>query len=205
MQKQYRTPLQLAEAVDNRTACICYFGGDPAPQLSYALAASRLALKKNKERPLRICWETNGAMNSSLLEEVAEISLRSGGCIKFDLKAWNEELNIALCGVSNKRTLENFARLASWVKKRPDPPFLIASTLLIPGYVDEEEVSCIAHFIASLNHNIPYSLLAFYPQFYIHNLPTTSSSHAERCKKVAEQEGLKNVRIGNLNLLSNAY
>jgi len=73
------------------------------------------------------------------------------------------------------------------------------------GYVDEEEVSAIAHFISSLNPDIPYSLLAFYPQFYMHNLPTTSRSHAERCKKVAEREGLRRVRIGNLNLLSNAY
>ncbi len=30
----------------------------------------------------------------------------------------------------------------------------------------------------------------------MHNLPTTSRSHAERCKKIAEKEGLKRVRIG---------
>jgi hypothetical protein len=35
-------------------------------------------------------------MNSKLAEEAAEIALKSGGNIKFDLKAWNEELNIAL-------------------------------------------------------------------------------------------------------------
>jgi len=205
IKRSYITPLQLAEAVDSRTACICYFGGDPAPQLLYALQVSRLALEENKDRVLRICWETNGAMSSSYLKKIADLSLKSGGCIKFDLKAWSESLHFALCGVSNRRVLENFAILASWGKQRPDPPFLIASTLLVPGYVDEDEVSSIAHFIASLNPNIPYSLLAFYPQFYMHNLPTTSRSHAERCKKVAEKEGLKRVRIGNLNLLSNAY
>lgn len=205
IKSSYITSLQLAEAVDSRTACICYFGGDPAPQLLYALQVSRLALEKNKDRVLRICWETNGAMSSSYLKRMADLSLKSGGCIKFDLKAWSESLHFALCGVSNRRVLENFAILANWGKQRPDPPFLIASTLLVPGYVDEDEVSSIAHFIASLNPNIPYSLLAFYPQFYMHNLPTTSRSHAERCKKVAEKEGLRRVRIGNLNLLSNAY
>lgn len=205
IRKSYTTPLELAKAVDSRTACICYFGGDPTPQASYALEASRLALEKNRGRVLRICWESNGAMSSSYLKKMAQISLKSGGCIKFDLKAWSEELNIALCGVSNKKTLENFARLGLWGEKRPDPPFLVASTLLIPGYVDKKEVSSIAHFIASLNPNIPYSLLAFYPQFYMHDLPTTSRSHAEECKKAAEEEGLKKVRIGNPNLLSNAY
>jgi len=205
IKRSYITSLQLAEAVDSRTACICYFGGDPAPQLLYALQVSRLALEENKDRVLRICWETNGAMSSSYLKRIADLSLKSGGCIKFDLKAWSESLHFALCGVSNRRVLENFAILAGWGKQRPDPPFLIASTLLVPGYVDEDEVSSIAHFIASLNPNIPYSLLAFYPQFYMHNLPTTSRSHAERCKELAEKEGLKRVRIGNLNLLSNAY
>ena len=205
IRRSYTTPLELAKAVDSRTACICFFGGDPAPQLLYALKASRLALEKNKDRVLRICWETNGAMSSSYLKRVAELSLISGGCIKFDLKAWSESLHFALSGVSNRRVLENFATLAEWAKGRSDPSFLIASTLLVPGYVDEGEVSSIAHFVASLSPNIPYSLLAFHPHFYMHDLPTTSRSHAEKCKELAEKEGLKRVRIGNLNLLSNAY
>ena len=32
--------------------------------------------------------------------------------LKFDLKAWNENLHRALTGLSNRRTLENFARTA---------------------------------------------------------------------------------------------
>jgi len=125
----------LASKRDPKTTCICYFGGDPAPQLIHALRTSRLALKKNENRVVRICWETNGAMNQKLLTPMAELSLKSGGCIKFDLKAFDEGLNIALCGVTNKGTLENFRCLSKFIKKRPDPPLLTASTLLIPGYV----------------------------------------------------------------------
>ena len=51
-------------------------------------------------------------MHPALLKQAAEISLNSGGCIKFDLKAWDEGLHIALCGISSKRTLENFELLA---------------------------------------------------------------------------------------------
>jgi pyruvate formate lyase activating enzyme len=144
-------------------------------------------------------------MNPRLLDEAAELSLKSGGCIKIDLKAWNESVHQALTGVSNKRTLENFKRLVSMIKKRPHPPPLIASTLLVPGYVDEEEVSNIARFIASLNPEIPYSLLGFYPHFYMADLGRTSRKYALRCKELAEMEGLKNVRIGNIHLLSNDY
>lgn len=196
---------KLAEAVDERTSCICFFGGDPTPQLPHALRASRLALEKNKGRILRICWETNGSMHPALLRQAAELSLNSGGCIKFDLKAWSNELHIALCGVSNQRTLENFRFLASYIRKRRQPPFLIASTLLIPGYIDEEEVFKIATFIASSDPDIPYALLAFHPDFLMGDLPTTSINHAKACLEAARKAGLSRVRIGNAHLLKNSY
>ena len=63
------------------------------------------------------------------------------------------------------------------------------------------EVGEIARYIAGLNPDIPYSLLAFYPQFYLHDLPTTSRGHALRCKEAAEKMGLKNVHLGNVHLL----
>lgn len=189
---------ELASAVDRYTRCICYFGGDPTCQLPHAIKTSRIILK---DKPVRICWETNGSMNKTFLQEMANISLESGGCIKFDLKTFNKELNIALCGVSNENTLENFAFLSGFIKYRKDPPFLIASTLLVPGYIDRYEVEKIAGFIAKLNPEIPYSLLAFYPCFYMHDLPTTSRKHAEECLDVAKACGLKNVRIGNTHLL----
>ncbi len=192
----------LAEQVDEKTACICYFGGDPTPQLPHALRAARLALERNRGRILRICWETNGSMHPALLRKAAEISLESGGCIKFDLKAWSEELNLALCGVTNRRTLDNFRLLAQYVEERPSPPFLVASTLLVPGYIGKEEVANIASFIASLNPEIPYSLLGFHPQFFMSDLPTTSRHVAYECLEAAKEAGLKNVRVGNLHLLS---
>lgn len=196
---------KLADAVDEKTACICYFGGDPTPQLPHALRVSRLALERNKGRILRICWETNGSMHPALLKQAAELSLSSGGCIKFDLKAWSQELHMALCGVSNERTLENFQLLARYTKERPQPPFLFASTLLIPGYVDKAEVFSIARFIVSLDPNIPYALLAFHPDFLMTDLPTTSLRHAEECLEAARSAGLLRVRLGNVHLLRDNY
>jgi pyruvate formate lyase activating enzyme len=83
----------------------------------------------------------------------------------------------------------------------PDAPPLIASTLLVPGYVDEEEVSGIACFVASLNPEIPYRLLAFHPDFRLRGLPATSRSQAERACAAAAEAGLSRVSIGNLHLL----
>jgi pyruvate formate lyase activating enzyme len=140
-------------------------------------------------------------MTPDLLKVMVDLSMSSGGCIKFDLKAWNDSLHKALCGVSNERTKKNFEWVAKWAAKRPQPPLLIASTLLIPGYIDEEEVRGISKWMASLDPDIPYTLLAFYPQFLFKDLPVTPRGLALRCKEAAEGEGLRRVRIGNLHLL----
>jgi len=196
---------ELANAVDEKTTCVCYFGGDPTPQVLHAIKASNLSMKRAFNRILRICWETNGAAQEPFLTMMAEKSLISGGCIKFDLKAWDEGLHYALCGVTNEKTLENFKTLSNWIPKRPEPPFLIASSLLVPGYVDEQEIEAIARYIAELNPEIPYSLLAFYPHFYLNDLPTTARTHALRCKEVAEGQGLSRVHVGNIHLLGEDY
>jgi pyruvate formate lyase activating enzyme len=189
-------------SVDERTSCICHFGGDPTPQLPFSLKASRLALKKKEGEILRICWETNGSMNESLLRRMLDLALSSGGCIKFDLKAWDECLHKALTGVSNRRTLENFSRAGEFIGRRKEPPLLIASTLIVPGYIDEQEIRSIAGFVASIDPEIPYSLLAFSPHFYMQDMPLTPGSLARRCLEAAKKKGLNNVRVGNVHLLS---
>ena len=193
----------LSDQVDGRTSCICFFGGDPTPQLSFAVEASKLALSKLAEtkKALRICWETNGSMNEALLKQMLVLSLGSGGIVKFDLKAWDEGIHIALTGVTNRQTLKNFKNASQYCEKRRTPPLLAASTLLVPGYVDREEVSSIARFIASLDPEISYSLLAFAPNFYLHDLPYTSRKDAESCLEAAKAAGLTNVRLGNTGIL----
>ena len=197
-----KTVEDLVRDVDPQTTCICYFGGDPTPQLPFSIKASRAARGRKKGQILRICWETNGSMNPDLLDQMMELAVSSGGCVKFDLKAWDKNLHVALTDVENQRTLDNFSRAAAYIPRRPEPPVLIANTLLVPGYIDAEEVAAISRFIASLDANIPYSLLAFHPQFYMSDLPMTSRVLAERCYQAAKDAGLNNVRIGNLHLLT---
>jgi len=200
-EEKYISPEMLASVIDEKTSCICYFGGDPGPQILHSIKTSEIAIKNKKNKILRICWETNGNLNQKYLEKMIEISLKTGGCIKFDIKAYDENLNIALCGVSNKKTLENFKFASRFFNERKEPPLLIASTLLVPGYVDEKEVKKISEFIADLNPEIPYSLLIFYPEFYLLDLPITPKETVFSCYEIARNSGLKNVHIGNLHLL----
>lgn len=190
---------ELLEALHPRVACVCFFGGDPTPQVAHAISFSQKARGK-----IRICWETNGAANPEILQRMYELSCESGGIVKIDLKALDERVHLALTGVSNRRTLENFVQLAE-ESKRYEEVTLVASTPLVPGYVTEEEVGQIAQFIARGNPNIPYSLLGFAPNFFFDNLPSTSVRHAEEALRLSKEAGLRRVEIGNRFLLSRWY
>ena len=141
-------------------------------------------------------------MHPRFLKRAMELSLATGGCVKFDLKAYDEALHIALTGATNKRTLENFRLAADICRGIVEPPALIASTLLVPGYVDPEEVGKIAAFIHGLNPDIPYSLLAFHPSFEMIDIPCTSTEHAEAALGAAGRTGLTRLHQGNRHLLS---
>mgnify|MGYP000147265773 CR=1 FL=1 len=182
-------------------SCICFFGGSPEPQLPFALKASKKILEENKGRIIRICFEWNGCGHPKLVREAAELAFESGGNLKFDLKAFNPNLSYALSGTINRRAYENFEMVArEFYSKRSEVPMLTATTLLVPGYVDHEEVEGIAKFIAELNPEIPYSLLVFHPDFMMCDLPVTPLKQVKLCYEAAKKH-LKKVHVGNLHLL----
>ena len=80
---------ELARAAHSKVSCVCYFGGDPSPQMQHAIKASEIMLEKCKNRIFRVCWETNGLMNPYFLDKAVELSLKSGGLVKFDIKSVN--------------------------------------------------------------------------------------------------------------------
>ncbi|KKM68766.1 hypothetical protein LCGC14_1457640 [marine sediment metagenome] len=188
---------------NEKITCLCYFGGTPEAQLVFSINLAEKILEKikNEKRKMRICWEWNGSGKRDLVDNVMKIAIKTGGNIKFDLKTFNEKLNIALCGVSNKRTLENFKFLAEkYFETRIGLPEMSACTLMVPGYTNHEEIEQIAKFISSINKKIPYSLLVFHGDYQMRDLGITPKKQVEKCFKVAK-EYLENVHLGNQFLL----
>lgn len=201
----------LVKAVNERTTCVCFFGGDPGPFAPHALIAAREMRRKAISLSLsvfRICWETNGLWNPLLFKRAIELSLESGGIVKVDLKAWSPEVYSALCNIEEKHVhiiRENIKLAASYMKLRGKPPILVISTLLVPGYIDEYEIDQMTRYIAGLNPEIPYVFLGFHPDYLLVDLPRTSRRHVEKAMKIAHENGLKNVWVGNVFLLGNDY
>ncbi|MEO0130602.1 MAG: radical SAM protein [candidate division WOR-3 bacterium] len=193
---------EMLEKVNSEIFCVCYFGGDPTPNIYYVINLSEKILEKQK---CRICFETNGSVSLNIFKKIVYLALKSEGIIKIDLKAFSPEIYYTLTGSSNKNTLKNIEYASQFFDKRKEPPLLVVSVLLVPGYVDKYEIKEIVKFISKVNLEIPISFLAYYPTFYLNDLPKTSRSHAELAKKIALDYGIKRVNIGNIHLLSNLY
>lgn len=186
---------------DKTITCWCFFGGSPEPQLPGCISASEAVIESLPQgRILRICFEWNGCGNADLVLKASEISLRTGGNVKFDLKCWSEPLSLLLSGVSNRRAFENFEAVARRFFDSREVPVITATTLLVPWYVDEEEVERIAEFISSIDDGIPYSLLVFHPDFVMDDLPVTPREQVLRCLRAAKRH-LRRVNLGNVHLL----
>jgi len=77
--------------------------------------------------------------------------------VVFSLKAYTSNLHRHYTGKSNKKALENFARLyQSGIK-------LGAESVFIPEYIDYLEIKNIAKFIAEVDRKIPYRIDAYIP------------------------------------------
>jgi pyruvate formate lyase activating enzyme len=202
----------VKEAIENdRVSCVCFFGGDPGPHTLYSLEVSRKILKFSRERNVikRICWETNGLENPRIMKEMAKLSLESGGIVKIDWKACSPQVYQALAGVDGWKAIErvkhNIKLVFEMARERPEIPLLVVSILLVPGYVEELELKCMAEYISSIDKSIPVVLLAFHPDHLLRDLPPTSISHAEEAYRIFVSYGIEKVFIGNEWLLGPYY
>jgi pyruvate formate lyase activating enzyme len=191
------TPEQVVQQIDDSVACLCFTGGDSAPQIEHALQVAELAARETRGRILRLCWETNGSQRHSYIQRIARLAFESGGLIKIELKAFSPKIHYALCGISNRQVLNNFRALQKVAPQRPETPLAAASTVLVPGYITPGEIWRIGQFMASRGSETPYALLAFFPHFYLNDLPSTSREHADAALEAALDSGLKKLHIGN--------
>lgn len=77
--------------------------------------------------------------------------------ISVSIKAYTDAIHIDYTGFSNSKVLTNFAKIHDIGIK------VDASSVLIPEYIDSNEIEKIAKFIASIDPNIPYHIIGYVP------------------------------------------
>ncbi len=101
------------------------------------------------------------------------------------IKAYSDDLHKEYTGVSNRRVLSNFRKIYS------SGVVLSASTVLIPGMIDADEIERIAGFVSDVDPLIPFHITGFIP---VPGAPWRSPTQSEisRAKNLAKQH-LENV------------
>ena len=151
---------------------VVFMGGEPTidPMLP------ELAMMLHDELSAYNILLTNGFLLPPL-ENVDEICL--------SIKAYTDALHKDFTGKSNKKVLENFVDLSqSGIKLRSE-------SILVPNYIDREDIEKIARFIASVDPSIPYRIDGYVPSCKDRWRKPTSQE-VEDCVKVTRKH-LRNV------------
>jgi len=169
---------------------VAFTGGDVAcvPEF-YAEAAERI---KDACSRVWVLLETNGF---GLTKQNLEV-LASGGVDAFwlDIKAYDRELYRRLCGADNETVLKAPELIV-------DMGFMLeALTVYIPGWVEVEEFKRIAELLASVDPDIPFTVLAFFPAHKLSDVRPPNVLELAKAVAAAREAGLKKVRVGNVGM-----
>lgn len=136
--------------------------------------------------------EEIGSYNILMTNGLKLVDMEHIDFVLFSLKAYSEEIHRDYTGVSNEKILKNFAEVYRSGKK------LQAITLLIPDYIDAEEIGRIARFVAGVDKEIPLMIHAYFP---VPDSPWRAAT-AEEVAEAAELAGkhLANVPYRTLDL-----
>jgi pyruvate formate lyase activating enzyme len=77
--------------------------------------------------------------------------------VSVSIKAHSNKIHVEYTGVPNDEVLKNFERMYKRGIK------LEASSVLIPQYIDCDEIERIAKFIAGIDQTIPYHIVGYVP------------------------------------------
>ena len=169
---------------------IAFTGGDLACQPEFYARSTELI--KGLDRGLWVLFETNGY---GLTPRNLDL-LKSAGVDSFwlDIKAWDEEVHKRLTGASNRWIL----RLPEGILKRGF--VLEVLSLFIPGWVEANQLAQIASLLAAVDPNIPFTLLAFFPQNELRHVAPPSLEQMLEAYQAVKEKGLRQVRMGNLGV-----
>jgi len=171
---------------------IAFTGGDIACQANFYAEVSQKI--KNECNNMWVLLETNGyGITPKNLDLFQKAGLDS---YWLDIKAYDEDIYKKLCGTSNKTVLNSPKEILS-------RNFILEIlTVYIPDLVELEQFEKIAQLIAKLDENIPFHILAFFPQYKLKDFRPPILTEILDTYKTVKNIGLKKVRIGNIGVFA---
>jgi len=159
---------------------IFFSGGEATIHLPYI---EKVVEEARKIKPgTKINFDTNGYMTEKSLERV----LRFTTSITYDLKAYHDEVHLALTGASVKPVLRN----AEYIGKYAKDKLWEYRILVVPG-INLEDIKPLTDFIARIDPALPVCFLAFRPNYALEDHPGADQALMEWCVDTARDSGLQ--------------
>ncbi len=175
----------VERAIAEGCESISYSYSDPTIFAEYMIDVAKLA----KERGLKNIMVTAGYINREPLEEID----RYMDAYSIDLKFFSDESYRKY----SKGRLQPVLDTIKYVFERGK--WVELTTLLVPRYLDEEQVRGIARWIAEeLAPWVPWHISRFFPYYKATDLPPTPVEELERAYRIGKEERLEYVFVGNL-------
>ena len=170
---------------------VAFTGGDLACRPDfYAEFARQVKAQTN----LWVLIETNGwGLTPKNLDVLQEAGVDS---FWLDIKAFDDETHKWLTGCTNE-----------WILKLPEEILkrgfvLEVLSLYIPELVETDQLSRIAELLASTNEHIPFTILAFFPEYQMSKFRSPTMREMLEAYTAAARAGLKKVRLGNIGVFA---
>ncbi len=172
---------------------VAFTGGDLACQPGFYAKTTEL-IKGLNER-VWVLFETNGY---GLTPHNLDLFQQAGiDTFWLDIKAFDEETHRKLTGVSNSRIL----KLPAEIKERGF--VLEVLSLYIPGWVETDQIAKIATELAVVDTEIPFTILAFFPEYKMMDVPSPNMWQMIGAYNAAKDAGLRKIKLGNVHLFVN--
>jgi len=175
----------IKKALESNSKSIAYTYTEPTVFYEYTLAISKLAKKEN----LKNVIVSNGYINEEPLKELCK-------CIhaaNIDLKSFNDQFYHKICQAKLQPVLNSLKILKEnniWVE---------VTNLIIPTLNDkEEEIKQMVKWIIKNLGQVPLHFSRFHPLYKTNNIEPTPIKTLEKARKIALNEGLNYVYIGNV-------
>ncbi|MFX1327043.1 MAG: radical SAM protein [Promethearchaeota archaeon] len=169
-----------------------FTGGDIACQANFYAEAT----KKIKDRcdNLHVLLETNGfGLTPKNLDLFQKAGLDS---YWLDIKAFDEDKYRRLCGTSNKTVLNSPKEI---IKRNFVLEIL---TVYIPNFIEIDQFIKIAQLIVEIDENIPFHILAFFPQYKLQSYRSPHLDEIIETFRAVKDIGLKEIQLGNIGVFA---
>ena len=176
----------VAEAIAQGCASIAYTYSEPIVWFEYMLDTA----KRARAAGLKNVWVTAGYINEAPLRELAPYI----DAMTLDIKSFSAALYEKLNAGKLEpvlRTLTVAQKCGMWVE---------LSNLVVPGWTDDMAMvrKLCAWIKTHLGSDVPVHFLRFFPLYKLANLYPTPTDTLLSAQKIAREEGIKFVYVGNV-------